>query len=78
MTAIRLGQQRSQAIGLGFESLPCQELLRVITNIFRNWKLVKHERVPLQKFSALRQKNFRRKFLILPPPSYAKFFDIRN
>ena len=53
MTAGGLGQQRSHAVGLGFESLPYQKLLRFIRNIFRFPKLVKHEKVPLRNFSAL-------------------------
>ena len=67
-TAVGLGQQRSQAVGSGFESLPCQYFLRFSPNIFRYSKLAKHERVPLRNFSALWDKNFRRKILILPPP----------
>ena len=42
MTAVGLGQQRSQAVGLGLESLPGQKTLRFIPNIFRYSKLVKH------------------------------------
>ena len=42
MTAVGLGQQASQAVGSGFESLPCQNFLRFIPNIFRYPKLVKH------------------------------------
>ena len=42
MTAVGLGQQGSQAVGSGFESLPCQIFLRFIPNIFRYPKLVKH------------------------------------
>ena len=34
MTAVGLGQRRSQAVGLGFESLPGQNFLRFIPNIF--------------------------------------------
>ena len=33
MTAVGLGQQGSQAVGSGFESLPCQIFLRFIPNI---------------------------------------------
>ena len=40
MTAVGLGRQGSQAVGSGFESLPCQKILRVIPNIFRYSKLV--------------------------------------
>ena len=43
MTAVGLGQQGSQAVGSGFESLSCQIFLRFIPNIFRYPKLVKHE-----------------------------------
>ena len=34
MTAVGLGQQGSQAVGSGFESLPCQYFLRFFPNIF--------------------------------------------
>ena len=34
MTAVGLGQQSSQAVGSGFESLSCQIFLRFIFNIF--------------------------------------------
>ena len=67
MTAVGLGQQGSQAVGLRFESLPCQKFLRFIPNIFRYSKLVKHERFPYEKFRRCETKNFRRKILILPP-----------
>ena len=42
MTVVGLEQQGSQAVGSGFESLPCQIFLRFIPNIFRYTKLVKH------------------------------------
>ena len=42
MTAVGLGQQGSQAVGSGFESLPCRKILRFIPNIFRYPKLVKY------------------------------------
>ena len=42
MTAVGLGQQGSQAVGSGFESLSCQIFLRFIPDIFRYPKLVKH------------------------------------
>ena len=42
MTAVGLGQQCSQAVGAGFESLPCQKDLRQNLNIFRYSKLVKN------------------------------------
>ena len=42
MTAVGLGQQRSQAVGLGFETLSCEILLRLIPNIFRYKQLVKY------------------------------------
>ena len=41
MTAVWLGQQRSEEVGLGFESLPDQKPLRFIPNTFRYPKLVK-------------------------------------
>ena len=34
MTAAGLGQQGSQAVGSGFESLRCRKFLRFIPNIF--------------------------------------------
>ena len=42
MTAVGLEQQRSQAVGLGFESLPGEYFLRFIPNFFRYPKLMKH------------------------------------
>ena len=42
MTAVGVGQQGSQAVGSGFESLPRQIFLRFIPNIFPYPKLVKH------------------------------------
>ena len=42
MKAVGLGKQRSQAVFLGFESLPGQKGLRFIPNIFRYPRLVKH------------------------------------
>ena len=41
MTPVGLGEQGSQAVGSGFESLPCQKILRFIPNIFRYPKVVK-------------------------------------
>ena len=40
MTAVGLGQQGSQAVGSGFETLSCQIFLRFIPNILRYPKLV--------------------------------------
>ena len=42
MTALGLGQQRSQAVGLGFESLPGQTFLQFIPDIFRYPKLLNY------------------------------------
>ena len=42
MTAVGVGQQGSQTVGSGFESLPCQKFLRFIPTIFRYPKLLKH------------------------------------
>ena len=42
MTAVGVGQQGSQAVGSGFESLPWQNSLRVIHIIFRHPKSVKY------------------------------------
>ena len=68
MTAVGVGQKSSQAVGTGFESLPCQNFLRFIPNIFRYPKLVKHEGVPLRKFSALWDKKFSTENLDTPSP----------
>ena len=38
--AVGLGQQGSQAVGSGFESLSCQTFLRFILNIFRYPKVM--------------------------------------
>ena len=37
-----VGQQGSQAVGSGLESLPCPKFLRFIPNIFRHPKIVKY------------------------------------
>ena len=42
MTAVGLEQQGSQAGDSGFESVPCQIVLRFNPNIFRYPKLVKN------------------------------------
>ena len=42
MTAVGVGQHVSQAVGSGFESLPCEKFLLFILNIFRHPKLVKN------------------------------------
>ena len=42
MTPVGVGQQGSQAVGSWFESLPCQNFLRFIPNIFPHPKLVKY------------------------------------
>ena len=69
--AVRLGQQRSQAVGLGFESLSWQIFLRFILNIFWYPKLVKHYRVPLRSFSALWDEKFStEKRDTTPPPTF--------
>ena len=41
MTAVALGQQGSQAVGSGFQSLSCQIFLQFIPSIFRYPKLMK-------------------------------------
>ena len=82
MTAVGLGQQHSQAMGSGFESLSCQTILRCIPNIFRKPKI--NETIKdsdLWKFSALQDKTFRRKISILSPPPrflFKKLFRSRN
>ena len=67
MTAVGVGQQGSQAVVSGFESLPCQKILRFIPYSFRYSKLVKHKRVLLRKFSALWDKKFSTENLDTPP-----------
>ena len=66
---VGLGQQGSQAVGLGFESLPCQKSLRFILNIFRYPKVVK---------LALRQKIFGGKSWYSPLPLIHKLFGYRK
>ena len=69
MIAVWLGQQRSQAVGSGFECLSCQIFLRFIPNIFRYPKVKRNtKRLPYEIFRHCETKNFRRKILILPPP----------
>ena len=53
MKAVGLGQQSSQAVDSGFESLPCQIFLQFIPNNFRYPKLVTPYRVGVRNFSAL-------------------------
>ena len=55
MTAVRLGQQVSQAVGSGFESLSCQNFLGFIPNIFRKGFFY-------EIFGIVRQKRFDEKF----------------
>ena len=66
MTALALGQQGSQAVGSGFESLLWQISLRFIPNIFRYPEFVIQKRVPLRFFRHCETKQFWRKILILP------------
>ena len=68
MIAVWLGQQRSQAVGSGFESLSCQIFLRYTLSIFWCPKLVKQWRVPLRCFSALWDKKFSTENLDTSPP----------
>ena len=42
MTALGVEKQGSQAVGSVFDSLPCQNLLRFIPNVFRHAKLITH------------------------------------
>ena len=70
MTAVGLGQQGSQAVGLGFESLSCQIFSRFIPNIFdtRNWWNTTGFLYEI--FGTVRPKIFDGKFwYFLPPPS---------
>ena len=78
MTAVGLGQQRSQAVGLVFESLTCQIFLRFTLSIFWCPELMKHWRVPLRCFSALWEKKFRGKTWYSPPPPIHKLFGYRK
>ena len=66
MTAVGIGQQRSQEVGLGVESLPGQKYLRFIPNIFRYPKLVTL-RGSYENFRHCETKSFRRQ--IVNPPS---------
>ena len=59
MTAVGLGHQGSQAVGSGFESLPCQKALRFSSKNFRNPKLVKYyKNSPTKIFGTVTQKIF--------------------
>ena len=59
MTAKGLGQQRSQAVGLGFKSLSCQIFLRFILNIFLIPEISEALKCSFTKFfGTARQKNF--------------------
>ena len=79
MTAVGLGQQGSQAVGSGFESLSFQIFLRLIPNIFRYPKLVKHKGSLTKFFGTVRQKLFDRKSLYSPhPPLIHKLFCYRK
>ena len=79
MTAVRLGQQGSQEVGSGFESLSCQIFLRFTLSIFWCPKIVKQWRVPLRCFSALWDKKFSTENLDTPPsPLIHKLFRCRK
>ena len=55
MTAVGLGQG-SQAVGSGFESLPCQKFLQFIPNIFRYQKFCETQKgSPTNFFGTVRQ-----------------------
>ena len=64
----------SQAVGSGFESLPCQNFLRFIPNFSIPEISEKLRDSPTKNFGTVRQKKFRRKIVILPPPIIHKLF----
>ena len=82
MIAVWLGQQRSQAVGSGFESLSCQIFLRFTLSIFWCPKLVQQWRVPLRCFDVFRhcetKKIFDGKSWYSPPPLIHKLFGYRK
>ena len=78
MTTVGLGQQGSQAVGSGFESLPCQSFLRFIPNSFRYPKLMKQKVVLLRNFSALWDQKFSTESLDALPPLINKLFRYRK
>ena len=84
MTAVGLGQQGSQAIGSRFESLPCQNFLRFISNIFRYPKIMKHQGFCYGFFRHCETKNFSTEKLDTTPRlihkhfGYRKFFETQH
>ena len=58
MTAVGLGQQGSQAVGSGFESLSCQIALRFIPNISIPEISETIKGSPTEFFGTVRQKFF--------------------
>ena len=79
MTAVGLGQQRSQAVDSGFESLSCQIFLWFIPNIFRYPKLMKHstEGFPYELFRYCETKKLTENRDITITLLSIKFFDPR-
>ena len=78
MTAVGLGQQGSQAVGLGFESLPCQNFFTIYPLHFSIPEISDTVRgYPTKFFGATRQKNSTENRQ--PPPLLSlTFFDTRN
>ena len=70
MITVGLGQQGSQTLRLGLESLSCQMFLWFIPNIFGCPKTVTHWSVLLANFCHCDTKIVRQKTLTIPPPLY--------
>ena len=70
MTAVGLGQQGSQVVGSGFESLSCQTFLRLSLTDF-DTRISETLKGPFRKF--LRDKNFSTENLDIPPPLIQTF-----
>ena len=73
MTAVGLGQQGSQAVGSGFESLPCQ-IFYDLSLRFSIHETSETLRGSHENFRHCETKSFRQKVLILPPPLIHKLF----
>ena len=80
MIAVDLGQQGSQAVGSGFESLPCQIFFTIYPQYFSIPKISDTLKgCPTIFFGTVRQEIFDGKsWHPPPPPSHPNFFDTRK
>ena len=71
MTAVVLGQQGSQAVGSGFESLRCQKNFTIYPKHFSIPEISETLRgSPTEIFGTVRRKKISTEKLDTPPPSY--------